>query len=226
MIQILIIDDSKNHRLRATELIGNHFPNITIVGEAEGVESGIANIEKLKPELILLDIQMADGDGFDLLKRIAIINFKVIFITAYEEYAMKAIKFSALDYLLKPVTVEDLKIAFDKAENQIFNDLKVQLSTLQLNLNSTKNIIRCESASNYTMFFTKKSEKYVVSNSMKEYEDILEDHGFFRIHKSHIVNISYVNSFDKEGYVILKDKTSLPVSRRKKSELMELFARL
>ncbi|MCD4732084.1 MAG: LytTR family DNA-binding domain-containing protein [Bacteroidales bacterium] len=244
MIKILIIDDSKNHRLRLTEMIGNHFPNITIVGEAEGVESGIANIEKLKPELILLDIQMADGDGFDLLKRIAIINFKVIFITAYEEYAMKAIKFSALDYLLKPVTVEDLKIAFDKAENQIFNDLKVQLSTLQLNLNSTKNkiivlrtsnkiylveimdIIRCESASNYTMFFTKKSEKYVVSNSMKEYEDILEDHGFFRIHKSHIVNISYVNSFDKEGYVILKDKTSLPVSRRKKSELMELFARL
>jgi len=158
-------------------MIGNHFPNITIVGEAEGVESGIANIEKLKPELILLDIQMADGDGFDLLKRIAIINFKVIFITAYEEYAMKAIKFSALDYLLKPVTVEDLKIAFDKAENQIFNDLKVQLSTLQLNLNSTKNkiivlrtsnkiylveimdIIRCESASNYTMFFYKKKRK-------------------------------------------------------------------
>lgn len=244
MIRTLIIDDNKNNRLRLSGLINDHFPNISVVGEADGVQTGIQTINKLKPELVLLDIKMGDGDGFDLLKQINNIFFKIVFVTAHEEFAMKAIKFSALDYILKPVTVEDLNIAFDKAEKQLLNDLKIQLSTLHLNLNSSKNktiilrtsdniyllevmeIIRCESDGNYTLFYTKEGQKYMVSTSMKEYEDILEDHGFFRIHKSHIVNVSFINSFNKEGYIVLKDKTTLPVARRKKSELMELFARL
>ncbi len=244
MIRTLIIDDNKNNRIRLSGLINDHFQNISVVGEADGVQTGIQAINKLKPELVLLDIKMGDGDGFDLLKQINNIFFKIVFVTAHEEFAMKAIKFSALDYILKPVTVEDLNIAFDKAEKQILNDLKIQLSTLHLNLNSSKNktiilrtsdniyllevmeIIRCESDGNYTLFYTKEGQKYMVSTSMKEYEDILEDHGFFRIHKSHIVNVSFINSFNKEGYIVLKDKTTLPVARRKKSELMELFARL
>jgi len=244
MIRTLIIDDNKNNRLRLSDMINEYFPNISVVGEADGVQSGMQAIDKLKPELILLDIKMGDGDGFDLLKQISNIFFRVVFVTAHEEYAMKAIKFSALDYILKPATVEDLKVAFDKAEKQILNDLKIQLSTLQLNLNSSKNktiilrtsdniylvevmeIIRCESDGNYTLFYTNEGRKYMVSTSMKEYEDILEDHGFFRIHKSHIVNVAFINSFNKEGYIVLKDKTTLPVARRKKSELMELFARL
>ncbi len=244
MIRTLIIDDNLNNRLHLSGMISDFFPNISVMGEADGVQTGIQAISKLRPELVLLDIKMGDGDAFDLLKGIDNIFFKIIFVTAYEEYAMKAIKFSALDYLLKPVTIEDLKIAFDKAENQILNDLKIQLSTLQLNLSSSKNkiivlrtsdkiylvevmeIIRCESDGNYTLFYTKEGQKYMVSNPMKEYEDILEDHGFFRIHKSHIVNTSFINSYDKEGYVVLKDKTMLPVSKRKKSELLELFSRL
>jgi len=187
---------------------------------------------------------MPDGDAFDLLERIDNISFKVIFITAYEEYALKAIKYSALDYLVKPVIIEELKTAIEKAESQILNDLKVQLSTLQLNLSYPKNrtlvlktldkmylveimdIARCESDGHYTRLFTREGKKYMVSNPMKEYEDILEDHGFFRIHKSHIVNLSFIDSFDKEGYVILKDSTTLPVSRRKKNELIEKFANL
>jgi two-component system LytT family response regulator len=244
MIRTLIIDDNLNNRLHLSGMIRDFFPNISVMGEADGVQTGIQAINKLRPELVLLDIKMADGDAFDLLKQIENIFFRIIFVTAYEEYAMKAIKFSALDYLLKPVTVEDLKIALDKAENQILNDLKLQLSTLQLNTTSSKNktivlrtsdkiylvevmeIIRCESDGNYTMFFTKEGQKYMVSNPMKEYEDILGDHGFFRIHKSHIVNTSFINSYDKEGYVVLKDKTMLPVSKRKKGELLELFTRL
>jgi len=226
-------------------MIGDNFPNINLIGEADGVESGVEAIEKLRPELVLLDIKMGDGDAFDLLEKINNIFFKIIFITAYEEYALKAFKFSALDYLLKPVLNENLKTAFERAENQIMDDLKLQLSTLQLNRQSPKHktivlktsekiflvdiseIIRCESDWNYTRFFTREGKKYMVSSSMKEYEDILEDHGFFRVHKSHIVNISSIDNFDKRnGFVILKDKTRLPVSRRKKNELLELFDRL
>lgn len=242
MIRTLIIDDENKNRLRLQRMIGNDFPNIDVVGEADSVKSGVQQVEKLKPELVLLDIKMADGDAFDLLDRIDKVFFKIIFITAYEEYALKAIKFSALDYLLKPVTVEDLQVAIAKAEHQIMNDLKVQLSTLQLNLNSQKNktivlktmnkiylveimeIMRCESDGNYTRIFTREGKKYMVSNPMKEYEDILVDHGFFRIHKSHMINLSFIDSFDKEGYIRLKDNTSLPVARRKKNELIEVIS--
>jgi len=245
MIQTVIIDDEENNRQRLARMIGDNFPNINLIGEADGVESGVEAIEKLRPELVLLDIKMGDGDAFDLLEKINNIFFKIIFITAYEEYALKAFKFSALDYLLKPVLNENLKTAFERAENQIMDDLKLQLSTLQLNRQSPKHktivlktsekiflvdiseIIRCESDWNYTRFFTREGKKYMVSSSMKEYEDILEDHGFFRVHKSHIVNISSIDNFDKRnGFVILKDKTRLPVSRRKKNELLELFDRL
>ncbi len=244
MISTLIIDDENKNRLRLARMINDHFPNISIIGEAEGVESGKKAIEKLRPDLVLLDIKMGDGDAFDLLTQIDNIFFKIIFVTAYEEYALKAIKFSALDYLLKPVDNEDLKIAFEKAEKQILNDLKIQLSTLQVNLNSTQSktivlrtmdkiylveimeIVHCESEGNYTLFFTSDGKKYMVSNPMKEYADILEDHGFFRIHKSYIVNVSFIDSYDKRGYIVLKDGTNLPVAKRKKTELMELFTRL
>ncbi len=170
----------------------------------------------------------------------------MIFITAYEEYAIKAIKFSALDYLLKPVSVDDLRIAFEKAENQILNDLKLQLASLHNNLQSPKNktivlrssekihllevnnIIRCEADRCYTSFFVNEQKKHVVSQPMKEYEDILSEYGFIRIHKSHLINMAYIESFDKGdgGFVILKDKTEIPVSRRKKNELLELFSKL
>jgi len=245
MIKTIIIDDEENNRERLVRLIDEHFPKISIIGEADGVESGIQVIEKLTPELVLLDIEMDDGNAFDLLEKIGNIFFKIIFITAYEQYALKAFKYSALDYLLKPVLVENLKRAFERAENQLLADLKLQLSTLQMNLQSPKNktivlktsekiflvdiveIIRCESDVNYTRFFTKEGKQYMVSSPMKEYEDVLEEQGFFRIHKSHIINISFIDSFDKKNWIIiLKDNSRLPVSRRKKTELLELFDRL
>lgn len=244
MIRTLIIEDEVKNRKRLTNIIDEHFPGITVVGEADGVKSGLEKIQQLKPELILLDIRLDDGDAFELLEKLDRIFFKIIFITAYEEYALKAIKFSALDYLLKPVTAEDLKIAIDKAEEQILNDLKLQLTTLQMNLNSPKHktlvlktmnkiylveimeIIRCESDGNYTRIFTREGKQYMVSTPMREYEDILVGHGFFRIHKSHVINLSFIESFDKEGTLILKDNTSLPVSRRKKQELIHAISSL
>jgi two-component system LytT family response regulator len=245
MIRTLIIEDEPKNRIRLRNMIESDFPNIDLAGEADGVKTGIEAINSLKPELVLLDIRLADGDAFELLDKAGEITFKIIFITAYEEYALKAIKFSALDYLLKPISSEDLKLAIDKAEQQIMNELRLKLSTLQLNLNPDKKnktivlrtmnkiylveimeIIRCESDGSYTRVFTKEGKEYMVSVPMKEYEDILLDHGFFRIHKSHIINLSYIESFDKEGYVRLKDTTSLPVSRRKKNELLEVISKL
>lgn len=246
MIRTLIIDDEENNRLRLRKMIFEHFPQIQVVGEADGVETGLALIENSNPDVVLLDIRMADGDAFDLLKRIKTFSFKVIFVTAYEEYALKAIKFSALDYLLKPVSVDDLKTAFVKAENQLLDELRFQLSSLQSNLLKTRSktlalrtsekiylldvndIIRCEADRNYTCFFVNEQKKHIASQPMKEFEELLTEFGFIRIHKSHLINISYIESYDKSdgGYVILKDKTELPVSRRKKNELLDIFSKL
>jgi len=245
MIRILIIDDEENVRLRLKDMIIENFPQISIIGEADGVESGVKIIKELRPELVLLDIRMEDGNAFDLLEKVKPVFFKVIFITAYEEYALKAIKFSALDYLLKPVSVEDLRIAFEIAENQILAELKHQLSALQTNIHSPKNktialrtsekiylidvnnIIRCEAGRSYTYFFVTEHKKYIVSQPMKEFEDMLKEYGFVRIHKSHLVNMAFVDSIDKAygGFLILKDNTEIPVSRRKKNELLEMFSK-
>lgn len=246
MIRTLIIDDEQYNRQLITDLLNNHFPHVSVIGEADGVNSGLKSIRELTPDLVLLDIRMEDGDAFDLLNKIGNINFKIIFITAYEEYALKAIKFSALDYLLKPVVLGELKSAIEKAEKQIMRDLNVQLNELSNNLQKNPNkrvvlrtaeklqlipareIIRCEAERNYCMFFLENGKKIIASCPMKDFEDILSEQGFFRIHKSHLVNLSYIDSYIKAdgGSVALTDGTILPVAMRKKNQLMELFEKL
>ena len=246
MINVLIIDDEKTNRKNIRELIEAHCPNLEVVGEADGVASGKEAIRHHTPDLVLLDIRMGDGDAFDLLDQLGSVNFKVIFITAYEEYALKAIKFSALDYLLKPVIPEELKAAVDKAEKQIVKELNFQLSELSKNLQQVKNkrivlktvdklhfipvqeIIRCEAEKNYTTFYLTEGRKIVVSGSLGDYEDILTEQGFYRLHKSHIVNLNFVESFEKSdgGTVLLTDGSHVPVALRKKNQLIELFGKL
>lgn len=246
MIRTLIIDDEQHNRQLIADLLQNHIPQISLVGEADGVKSGLKSLRELVPDLVLLDIRMEDGDAFDLLNQIGNITFKIIFITAYEEYALKAIKFSALDYLLKPVSLNELKLAIDKAEKQILKDLKTQLSELSNNLQPNqikrivlrsaeklqlipvKDIIRCEAERSYSMFFLTNGKKIIVSSPMKYFEDILGEQGFFRTHKSHLVNLSFVESYIKAdgGHVVLTDGTTLPVAMRKKSQLMDLFENL
>ncbi len=246
MIRTLIIDDEKNNRQLISDLLQKHFPNVSLIGEADGVKSGLESIRQLSPDLVLLDIRMEDGDAFDLLNRIGYINFKIIFITAYEEYALKAIKFSALDYLLKPVVLPELQLAIEKAEKQILKDLNLQLAELsnniqpnqkkrivlrtaeKLHLIPVREIIRCEAERNYSMFFLENGKKIIVSGPMKDFEDILCEQGFFRLHKSHLVNLSFVDSYVKSegGHVLLTDGTKLPVAMRKRNQLMELFDKL
>lgn len=243
MIRTLLIDDEKNNRQIIADMLNAHIPHVSVIAEADGVKTGLAAIRRDHPELVMLDIRLEDGDAFDLLKQLGNIDFKIIFITAYEEYALKAIKFSALDYLLKPVVLEELKQAIEKVEKQISRDLNVQLSELSNNLKTTKKkrivlhtaeklqlipineIVRCQAERNYTMFFLENGKKMIVSNPMKDYEDILSEQGFFRSHKSHLVNLSFVDAFVKAdgGYIVLNDGTSLPVSVRKKNQLINLF---
>jgi len=246
MIRTLIIDDESNNRRKVRELLGNNFPRVSVIGEADGVNTGIEAIAVHSPDLVLLDIRMEDGNAFDLLNHIGNINFKIIFITAYEEYALKAIKFSALDYLMKPVLLEELRTAIEKAEKQIMTDLNVQLAELSNNLKPSENkriilrtmeklhlvpvqeIIRCEADRNYTSFFLQDKRIIMVSGSIKDYEEILSEQGFFRVHKSHIINLSYVDSFVKSdgGSVLLTDDSNIPVSMRKKNQLIELIEKL
>jgi two-component system LytT family response regulator len=246
MIRTLVIDDELDNRDVITHLLEKHFENISVVGTADGVESGLEAIMKHSPDLVLLDIRMEDGLAFDLLNRLDHIDFKIIFITAYEEYALKAIKFSALDYLLKPVALEELRSAINKAEHQILKDLHLQLAELNMNLQQinnkrivlrtaeklhiipVRNIIRCEAERNYSKFYLTDEKSIIVSSPMKDFEDMLIEQGFFRTHKSHIVNLSFVNSYAKAegGNVILADGSAIPVAERKKSSLMHIFSKL
>jgi len=246
MIRIIIIDDEIHNRQMISDLLRKHFPNVSVIGEAGGVSSGIETIRQLSPDLVLLDIKMDDGDAFDLLNRIGNVNFKIIFITAFEEYALKAIKFSALDYLLKPVLLPELELAINKAEQQILKDLHLQLAELsnniqpqqkkrivlrtaeKLHLIPVMEIIRCEAERNYSMFFLENSKKIIVSRPIKDFEDILTEQGFFRLHKSHLVNTSFIDGYVKSegGHVVLTDGTKLPVALRKRNQLIELFDKL
>lgn len=246
MIQTLIIDDEKINRKILSTLILNSCPTVSIIAEADGVESGVLAIKRLHPDLILLDISLNDGDAFDLLDQLDNIDFKIIFITAHEEYAVKAFKISAIDYLLKPVKTKDLVTAIKKIENILINESKLQLSALKTNLNPNESktiilktleniyllkvhdIARCEAERNYTMFFRKNGERILVSKPLKTYEGLLKEQGFFRVHHSHLINLSFIDRFEKSegGHVVLKDNSKIPVAQRKKELLLDMFNNL
>ncbi len=249
MIRTIVIDDESKARETITEMLGVYCKDVEVVADAFDVQSGYDAIKKYNPDLILLDIKMPDGTGFDLLRKFLNIRFQVIFITAYEEYAIRAFKFSALDYLLKPIDPDELISAIQKTQLKMKNDdLTLKIQTLfdnvdhlsnrdkKIVLKTTSNIhivnlydiIRCQSDKNYTHFFTSDGEKIVVSKTLKEFDELLHGYSFFRVHQSHLINLSYIKRFEKAdgGYLVMKDETRVPVSFRKKDELMKLFKRL
>ena len=248
MLRTIIIDDEAHVRESLTEMLKIHCPNVKVVGEAEGVKTGVKSILKRHPDLILLDIKMKDGTGFDLLEKIDNIDFNIIFITAYDQYAIKAIKFSALDYLLKPVESVELVEAVNKAESITVNEVNTQLSTLATNLQtddqSKKNIILktfdniylvkvrdieyIESDSRYSTVYLESGEKVIVSTTLKYYHELLKDFGFYRVHKSFLIKLAHISRFEKAegGYVVLNGDRRVPVASRKREELLELFEKL
>lgn len=247
-LRILVIDDEAPVRELICGIINHYVPQVEICGTADGVKTGVEAIERYNPDLVLLDVNLIDGTGFDILKKIEDIRFSIIFVTAYEQYALRAFRFSAIDYIMKPVNIDELTAAIQKAaERNEREKMSYQLKNLLDNINSkpeekkivlkdqksiyivkVSDIIRCEADHNYTTFHLMNGKQVLVSKTLKEYEDVLSDYAFIRSHQSHLVNINHMVSFEKNdgGYLRMIDGSSVPVSKRKKDELMDFFSRI
>jgi two-component system LytT family response regulator len=249
MIKAIIIEDEKMSRETLRRMLEKYCPTVEVVAEADGYRKGLEQIRKYNPDVIFLDIQMPDGSGFRLLEEVDDIDFEIIFTTAFDQFAIKAIKYSALDYLLKPIIPQDLMDAVKKVEKKRAelrkrknldiqmdsahatdeSSQKIILSTAEMiHVINVDDIVRCESDNYYTYFFFTDGRKLLVSKTLKENEELLSNHNFIRPHKSHLVNVKYIKSFIRQegGYIIMTDGSRIPVSRRKKDKIMETLFNL
>jgi two-component system LytT family response regulator len=251
MIDALLIDDTEKARVALAADLKDYCPTIRVIGEADGVESGVEAIRRLKPQVIFLDIQMGDGTGFDLLEKVSPQNFEVIFTTAYNQYAIKAFKFSAVDYLLKPIDPDELVAAVEKlgenapAEPQPHPEYELLLENIRkiqqtgvkkialntqdkVHIVGIDEIVRCESHSNYTLFYLQPNQQILVTKTLKEFEGLLGDYNFLRVHHSHLINLAFLKEFVKidGGYAIMSNGQQVPVSSRKKDNLLKKLAEL
>ena len=244
MLTAIIIDDESNSRNALRQKLSNYCPDVMIIAECENGEEGIKNIDEKKPDIVFLDVEMPRMNGFTMLQQLQNKNFEVIFITAYDHYAIKAIKFSALDYLLKPVEVEDLKTAVEKvtqkrkqpaANNQVellLQNLldekkehqRIAISSMEgLLFVPTEDIIYLEANSNYTSFFLTGNRKIIATKTLKDFEELLPASIFIRIHHSYLINKNGVEKYIRGdgGQVLMKNGVMLDVARRKKDEFMK-----
>jgi len=249
MIKAIIIDDEINCCEILKIRLEKFSKEIEVIAEANNIIDAEVLIKKLQPDVVFLDIQMSGGSGFDMLKSFPEPEFEIVFITAFNEYAIKALKLSALDYLLKPIDPDELEICINKIKNRFQNSNKSssnsKLHLLQTNIDANNNkllrlvvplmngfeiikiedIIYCRAESNYTRFFNINNAEYLVCKTLKEFEDILSGLSFYRIHNSYLINLNHVKGFSKgkNGTVVMTDGTSLTVSRQKKSDFMDFF---
>lgn len=245
-MKLLIIDNEPGLRAGIKTMLQAFCPEVTSIQEADGVRTGLQMISVFKPAIVLLDVEMEDGSGFDLMKQLAAPEFQLIFVTAHNQYAINAFQFSAIDYLLKPVDPELLQKSIHKAICNIRNSkLQLQLEVLLQQLAGTQqkdrkivlkdidntwfikvsDILYCEAEGTYTRFFLKDSNPILVSKNLKEYEDILEPLGFLRTHHSYLANPDKIKFFDKTdgGVLILEGGHSIPVSQRKKDFVLQVL---
>jgi len=233
VIKTVLVDDDKSAIITLQTLLTGNFPNIEIAGTANNVSEATFLIDAVKPELVLLDINMPDGEGFDVIERVAFKDFRVIFVTAYDKYAVRAFEFSALHYLVKPVSLEMLEIAIERYKDvkadDIDNRLKVLRDSLKsknekiiipstdgLNIVKLGDIIRLEASDVYTLFYMTNGQRFVASKP-------LEDLPFSRVHSKHLINLMFVKRYvkGKGGSIILEDNTEVEVSVRKKADFLE-----
>lgn len=251
MLRTIIIDDEANARITLRSMLASHCPEVHVVAEASGMESGQLALESEQPDLVFLDVRLHPGTGFDILEAIPEPSFQTIFITAHDEYAVRAIKVSALDYLQKPVAPEELVAAVEKVRQRQShslpeeNQVRYQVIREFLSYGShpkrmvlptqhgfqvveTDQIIRCEADRNYTCFILNGGKNVLIPRTLKSYEEILVPAGFFRIHNSHLINIQYIGEYrrrKKGGIVFLKDGTEIPVSESRKVSFQQMFLR-
>lgn len=244
MINALIVDDEAKGRLALREKIISYCPTIKIIAEAASGKEALQLIEQLKPQLVFLDIEMPDMNGFEMLNKVSEKNFHIIFTTAYDQYAIKAIKYAAFDYLLKPVDIEELITAVINIENREYKNTSRQLELMEQNMQlhkthfkkiavpasdglhffDTDNIIHLEASSNYTIIHFANLTKITVAKTLKEFEELLPADFFFRPHHSHIINLKYIKRYIKGdgGQVELENGKYIDISRRKKEEFLML----
>lgn len=243
MIKAIIVDDEEKSRVTLKNLVALYCPNVQITELCDSVNTALIAINNQMPDLVFLDIEMPFHNGFTLLEKINKPGFDVIFTTAYDHYAIKAIKFSAMDYLLKPIDPDELKNAIDKIEAgrasaaQSLPNFELLLSNLKVKGNNAKiavptfeglqmvsiaDIIKCTADESYTHITLSNNAKITVSRILKEYEELLSDFNFLRVHNSCLINLAHVSKYIKGdgGYVIMADGSTVEVSRRKKNELL------
>ncbi|MCX6316584.1 MAG: LytTR family DNA-binding domain-containing protein [Bacteroidetes bacterium] len=246
MINAVIIDDEQNNIEGLQSLLGQFCPSVTICGTATNAKDGITCIKEESPQLVFLDIEMPFGNAFTLLEKLMPVDFEVIFVTAFEQYALKAIKYVALDYILKPVNIDELRAAVEKMIKKVKErDYNRQIAALIENLKpdnkhiqkiglhtldgiqfeDMNKIIRMEAEGRYTKVFFQNKTHLIACRQIKDFEDMLPDTIFFRIHNSHIININFLKKYFKGrgGYVEMSDGTTLQVSTRKKDLFLEKF---
>lgn len=249
MIRGIIVEDEKHSRETLRGMLARYCKNVEVIAEADSYRSGLEIIKEHKPEVVFLDIQMPDGSGFRMLEELDDINFEIVFTTAFDQFAIKAIKYSALDYLLKPIDPDELVNAVKKVEqklqkHQVSDNIQVLLENIRskdkdphkivlstsekIHIIETDQILRCESDNYYTHFFLTDGRNILVSKTLKENEELLSDHNFIRPHKSHLVNVKYIKGFLKNdgGYIEMTDGSRIPVSRRKREKIIEIITHI
>jgi len=246
MIESIIVDDEPKNISVLRKMLNDFCDDVDVVAEAKDAQQAIALIQQHSPDLVFLDIEMPYGNAFDILDKLMPVNFEVIFITAFNDYALKAFKYCALDYLLKPISINELRVAVEKAATSISSkSMGLQLKNLIDNLKNKNealrkiafsskeglvfiemgDIIRCEASGSYTHIFIKGKEKIISSKSVKEYEEILPEAIFFRIHHSHIINLTEIKKYHRGrgGHVEMSDGAFIDVAVRRKEEFLSRF---
>ncbi|MCB9196904.1 MAG: response regulator transcription factor [Flavobacteriales bacterium] len=248
-IKTIIIEDEEASRETLRNYLTKYCPQVNIISECKNIIEGKEAIEQFSPQLIFLDVEMPFGNAFDLIEQLGNIDFKIIFVTAYSHYAMKALNYSASYYILKPIDIDELEMAVNKVEEELNRstqeDVQLQTKILLENLqgnNSNKkvvlptlegfevvdmsDIVRMEANDNFTNFYLKSGAKKVICRTLKFYEDVLKDSGFMRVHRSHIVNMNYITGYKKGkgGQVELIDGSVVDVSSSRKEDLLKWFS--
>lgn len=249
-LRAIVVDDESKNREALSKMIYQFCPTLEIVGKAENITEAYNLIISEKPNIVFLDIEMPGGDGFELLKKFETINFSVVFTTAHADYAIKALKIAAADYLLKPIDLQELKEAVLKigaiqngegaVQNMRYDVIKGNLNDGKFKFNrialptfdgleffEIEDVIRCEADRAYCKFHIKDGRTILVSKALKEFEELLLDCNFFRVHKSHMINLEFVSKYvkGKGGYVVLKDGSNVDVSVRRKDEFLKVFSK-
>lgn len=242
-IKAVIIDDEPGNIENLQSLLSTYCTNVTILATARSASHGIEIITKYEPDIVFLDIEMPRSNGFDMLDDLPRTDFEVIFVTAYNQYAIKAIRFCALDYLLKPINIQELTSAVERVQQKLQQrqeNKRMQLFMQHLQqpgkpakialpmADETQfieidQIIYCMGENNYTYFFLTNNKKLLVSRTLKEYEELLSDHDFFRVHRSYLINLHHVKSLVKKegGYALMSNNAQVMISRNKKEELVQ-----